>query len=244
MGEIVYWCLRQAPQPSIARVSLSPEENATYDGFRFDARQKAWLAGRFAAKTLVSKVHDGRYQHDQITIRNDELGAPSAYHAGQPLPGCLSISHSGDWSAAAYTPLKVQSSELRVGIDLERITARPDGFVHDYFTKNEVEMVLPADANTPPGTSHSAKRATLIWSAKEALLKALGIGLRLDTRRVEVVAIEDAELPDLAGWKGLRITTAQLSSVVDAYWRRHGPYIITLAVLTDNHERIALVEVT
>ena len=243
MDKIVYWCLRQAPQPSIARASLSPAERITYEGFRFDARQKSWLTGRFTAKSLVSSVHESRYRPDQIEIRNDELGAPSAYHAGQPLPGCLSISHSGDWGATAYAPLKVQSSGLRVGIDLETITPRSDGFIRDYFTEHEVEMVSAVHAGSPTGTPPSAQRATLIWSAKEALLKAMGIGLRVDTRQVEVLAIEDEEGVDAVGWKRLGLASTQVSSPVDAYWRRIGRYLVTLVVLMDAATNIALIEV-
>ena len=238
MGDIVYWCLRQAPQPSIARASLSPAERTTYQGFRFDARQKSWLAGRFAAKSLVSNVHDGRCRPDQIEIRNDELGAPNAYHAGQPLPGCLSISHSGDWAAAAYTP-----SGPQVGIDLETITPRSEGFIRDYFTEHEVKMVSSAHAGSLQGTPHSAERATLIWSAKEALLKALGIGLRMDTRRVEVIAIEDEERADAAGWKRLGLSSTQVNSPVEAYWRQFGPYMMTLALLMDTTTNITLIEI-
>jgi len=239
LSDIVYWCLRQAPQPPLAWESLSPAERITYEGFRFDARRKSWLAGRFTAKSLVSKVHDSRYRLDQIEIRNDELGAPSAYHAGQPLPGCLSISHAGDWAAAAFAP-----PGMRVGIDLETITPRSPGFIRDYFTPNEVELVSAVHTGSPPETPHSAERATLIWSAKEALLKALGIGLRLDTRRVEVIAIEDEEGADAAGWKRLGLSSTQVSSPIDAYWRRIGRYVVTLVLLMESYKNMTLVEVT
>lgn len=240
MDNVIYWCLYQLQEPSITRKCLSPAERTIYEGFRFEARRKSWLAGRFTAKSLVSKVHDAIYRPDQIEIRNDELGAPSAYHAGQPLPGCLSISHAGDWAAAAYVLLKVQSPGLRVGIDLEKITPRSDRFIQDYFTQNEVEMVSAADAGSPTETPHSAERATLIWSAKEALLKALGIGLRVDTRQVEVVGIEDEE--DAEGWKRMELVSAQVSSPVEAYWRRFDHYLVTLAVLTHNREKVSLLK--
>lgn len=236
MDNLVYWCLQQAPQTSTAWESLSPAEKTIYEGFRFEARRKSWLAGRFTAKHLVSKIYDARYRPDQIEIRNNDLGAPCAYRADQPLPGCLSISHSGDWAAAAYAPKK-----LRIGIDLENITHRSDAFIQDYFTEHEVKMVSSAHTSSPTGTLRSAERATLIWSAKEALLKALGIGLRLDTRQVEVIEIEDVE--DSGGWKRLALSSAQVSSTVDAYWRRFDDYLLTLVTLRDSDLNIALIEV-
>ncbi len=241
MDNVIFWCLCQSPEPAIAWASLSPAERTIYEGFRFEARQKSWLAGRFTAKSLLSKVHHARYRPDQIEIRNNDLGAPCAYHADQPFPGCLSISHAGDWGAAAYAPLEGQSSGLRVGIDLETITPRSDVFIRDYFTQNEVDMVSAADAGSPTGTSHSAERATLIWSAKEALLKALGIGMRLDTRQVEVVGIEDEE--DAEGWKRMELASAQFSSPVEAYWRRIDSYLLTLAALMYSVTNIALIKV-
>ena len=239
MDNLVYWCLQQAPQTSTAWESLSPAEKTIYEGFRFEARRKSWLAGRFTAKHLVSKIYDARYRPDQIEIRNNDLGAPCAYRADQPLPGCLSISHSGDWAAAAYAPKK-----LRIGIDLENITHRSDAFIQDYFTEHEVKMVSSAHTSSPTGTLRSAERATLIWSAKEALLKALGIGLRLDTRRVEVIAIGDEEGEEPVGWKRLGLSSNQVSSPIDAYWRRIGRYVVTLVVLMESHKNMKLVEVT
>ncbi len=220
----------------MARDCLSPAEKTIYEGFRFEARQKSWLAGRFTAKHLVSQVHHAAYRPDQITIRNNDLGAPCAYYADQPLPGCLSISHSGDWAAAAFTPQR-----LRVGIDLEKITHRSDAFIQDYFTEQEVIMVSSALTGSPPGTPRSAEQATLIWSAKEALLKGLGIGLRLDTRQVEVIAIEDEE--DREGWKRLEIRSAQVKESLAAYWRSIDGYLLTLVALMDVANTIDLLQV-
>jgi 4'-phosphopantetheinyl transferase len=243
LGEIVYWCLYQIPQPAIARACLSPAERTTYDRFRFDARRKSWLAGRYTAKLLLLRVLNGRrtplekIRQDQIEIHNDELGAPSAYHRDQIIPGCLSISHSGDWCAAAFAPAKLQ-----VGIDIEVITQRPAGFIQDYFTKNEIAMVSPNNGRML-AENRQAEMATLIWSAKEALLKAMGIGLRLDTRHVEVDSIEAVEQADALGWRRLGLSSIHLSSRIDAYWRKVNGYLLTLAVLADKDERISLVEV-
>ena len=244
MGETVYWCLHQVPQPAIARACLSPAERTTYDRFRFDARRKSWLAGRYTAKLLLSHVLNvclptpAPIKHDQIEIRNNDLGAPSAVHHDQIIPGCLSISHSGDWCAAAFAP-----SSLKVGIDIEKITPRPAGFIQDYFTKNEIAKVSAINGRSL-AEIRQAEKATLIWSAKEALLKAMGIGLRLDTRHVAVDSIEDVENADALGWKRLGLSSIHLSSRIDAYWRKINYYLLTLAVLTDLDERISLVEVS
>ena len=241
MANVVYWCLQQSPEPSITRASLSPTESSTYEGFRFEARRKSWLVGRFTAKTLVSKVLHTENHPDQIEIRNNDLGAPGAYINDEALPGCLSISHSGDWAAAAYAPLKVQPSALCIGIDLETITPRSDGFIQDYFTQNEVDWISAVPAGSPTETPNAAERATLIWSAKEALLKALGIGLRIDTRQVEVIATGDQE--ETSGWKGLELASTQVKKPIAAYWRRIDDYLLTLVALMEADTKIDLIEV-
>ncbi|MBT8240088.1 MAG: 4'-phosphopantetheinyl transferase superfamily protein, partial [Acidimicrobiia bacterium] len=67
-----------------------------------------------------------------------------------------------------------------VGVDLEVVEPRTARFVHDYFTP--VERTFVKDQ---PDHRHD-ELANLIWSAKEAALKVQQVGLRADTRTVEV----------------------------------------------------------
>lgn len=66
----------------------------------------------------------------------------------------------------------------RLGVDLERVEARPAGFLADWFT--DAEQAFVALAAAPP------LAATLVWSAKEAVMKALREGLRIPAKAVEV----------------------------------------------------------
>jgi 4'-phosphopantetheinyl transferase len=243
LGNPIYWHLSSALQPSAASTFLTPAEKAAYASFRFDARRKSWLAGRYTAKVLVAKVHGGQFALNQIEIRNDELGAPRAFHATQPIPGGLSISHSGDWSAAAYAP-----AGLQVGIDIEHITQRSAEFIKDYFTENEAFLIFAGNGNTiHPKWEQVARspveNATLIWSAKEALLKAMGIGLRMDTRQVKVLSIADAGQNNAGGWKRLDLSCSQVSLTIDAYWQKVDGYMLTLAVLREGDARVTLTQV-
>ena len=253
MANLIYWCLQKTPEPSTARACLSPAEINIYEGFRFEARQKSWLAGRFTAKHLVSQVYagipDGKYTPElrtssQIEIRNNDLGAPSAYLNNQPLPGCLSISHSGDWAASAYAP-----SGSQIGIDLERITPRSDAFMQDYFTHNEVQKISAMKAEIGlageglKNNQPAAELVTLIWSAKEAMLKALGIGLRIDTRQVEVRAIDGVDKTDPGNWNRLVLSSKHVSTPVVAYWQMFDRYLLTLVVLRNDGLKVPLIEV-
>jgi 4'-phosphopantetheinyl transferase len=67
-----------------------------------------------------------------------------------------------------------------LGCDLELIEPRELNFVHDFFTPGELAAVQAL----PPGPDRDTL-ITVIWSAKEAALKALREGLRLDTRQID-----------------------------------------------------------
>jgi hypothetical protein len=67
-----------------------------------------------------------------------------------------------------------------VGCDLETIEPRADAFVGDFFTANEQTLV----ERTP--AEKRSLLVTLLWNAKESALKALNVGLRLDTTYIDV----------------------------------------------------------
>lgn len=83
-----------------------------------------------------------------------------------------------------------------VGIDLESVAA---------LARWPVEPVLcsPAEsaalAELPPGAAGSAR--AVLWTSKEAVLKAAGVGFRVDPRDLTV----DPDRPHLAAWPGAPI---------------------------------------
>ena len=112
---------------------------------------------------------------------------------------------------------------MRLGADLEVIEPRADSFVEDYFTPGEQQRVpsLPL--------SQQAWAVTLIWSAKEAALKALGKGLRLDTRSVEVGWSADNPA-DALGWNAGWVESEYFANRrVMLYWRQMEGQVLTLA---------------
>lgn len=134
--------------------SLSAREAAQYSVFRLEKRRKEWLAGRLAAKALLT-AESGRPQAD-CEILPDRLGRPSC---GDEL---VSITHSGGWAAAALKP-----GSVFLGIDLEMVEERHPAWYRDYFHPAELPVADPS-------------QATRLWTIKEALLKALGLGLMAD----------------------------------------------------------------
>ena len=65
------------------------------------------------------------------------------------------------------------------------------------------------------------------------MLKVLGVGLRLDTRRVEIRNARSLFKPDEAEaeWKTISVTCAERQGGRwSAWWRKRGDFVLTLAV--------------
>ena len=167
--EGVQACLRSAEVGEDTTGWLSEDE---LDELRFRGTPKRIddrIAGRIAAKRAVA----GLLGADPMEMRvsNLESGEPVVHVSGQPGPR-ISISHSGGRAVA------LASSVERVGIDLEQIEERHPAFLEEWFSSDE-RLLLGGDAEL----------ITTAWAAKEAVLKALGRGMALDPRQIEVRAI-------------------------------------------------------
>jgi len=103
----------------------------------------------------------------------------------------VSLSHSAGMGFSVATA--GEGAGVRIGCDIEAIAPRSDRFVSDYLTAGEAawvrvagEAAAPADQRPRDALGDRHVRANLLWSAKESVLKALGEGLRKDTRSVVV----------------------------------------------------------
>jgi 4'-phosphopantetheinyl transferase len=219
---------------------LSTAERETFAGLRFPKRRREWLLGRWTAKQLFrhSQAAYRDLPFDAISVGNDPDGAPClSVEKGGRLEMSLSISHRDDRAFCALS----SSLPPIVGADMERIETRDPAFVQDFFTADEAERVwaCPAPARDT--------LVTVLWSAKEATLKAMRQGLRVDTRRVEIRHVAGIE-PDPAkreattrvtgawpapeAWHELGIYCALVGTAhLTAWWRPQGNYVLTLAAL-------------
>jgi malonyl CoA-acyl carrier protein transacylase len=128
------------------------------------------IAGRIAAKRALRALTGSAF--DRITIRSLESGQPLAVIDGEPGPA-VSISHSGGRAVA------LAALQGRVGIDLEQVETRHPSFAQEWFTEHEQALV-----------GQDALLQTLAWATKEAVLKALGRGMALSPRQVEVQHVD------------------------------------------------------
>jgi 4'-phosphopantetheinyl transferase len=152
---------------------LSDEELVRVNRFKALKKQMEWICGRFALKLLATDVLDPATPLDQVRIDYREKGAP--YLTKFPEIS-ISLSHSGDYTAAAIT----RDSETALGIDVEKIGDMPDqGFMKTAFTAEEIRH-MPGDAGA----------VFLHWTLKEAFLKYLGLGFNESLHHVAVIKDE------------------------------------------------------
>jgi len=178
----VYWLEQTEADVPLEDRWLSAREMLSLSGLRFAKRRADWRLGRWTAKRALSDCLGLPCDLSALAdteIRTAPSGAPQVFFVGQTRPVTISISHR-----AGTALCTVALSRDNLGCDLEMIERRSDAFTADYFTINERAMVERTLVENQP------LLVTLLWSAKESALKALGTGLRLDTNCLEVNFIE------------------------------------------------------
>ena len=234
---MIHWLLQtQSAHPDLVQGVapsglLSEEETTVLNNFRILKRRQDWLLGRWTAKHLLQEMIRQKQGEivalDAIAILAGEDGAPLAQinseAAIRDAQFTVSISHSQGSSFCAA----VERPNWPLGADIERIEPRPRNFTGDFFTKEEEEFIQQSKPE------FSDALVTTIWSAKEAALKAIRQGLRLDTRRVSCQIAALSRLPE--NWIALRFfwerqaDQSQLPAL-SGWWKVDGPFVLTLAV--------------
>jgi 4'-phosphopantetheinyl transferase len=183
-----YWLEQAESDVPLANDWLSAGEAKRLESIRFPKRRTDWRLGRWTAKGAVAaylNLAQDSHSLTGIEIRAGASGAPEAFVGNAPAPVTISISHRAGTAACAIAPRHVL-----LGCDLETIDTRSESFLADYFTQDEQAMVGRAPEGDRPWL------VGLFWSGKESALKALGEGLRLDTRSLTVCLVDEPHLGD------------------------------------------------
>ena len=221
---------------------LSPREEAILAGLALLPRRRKWLLGRWAAKRLLGELaaegnsivagflgkpgsnHDWRCQ---FSVLNDESGMPYVDRQGSRLFLSLSISHRGDWGLAAVA----LSPGASIGADLETVEPREPALVRQFFSESEADRVAKTNGRDADRT------VARIWSAKEAVLKVMGLGLRHDTRDIAVGDEVDAPAVLAEAWQALDVSLAPALAARTAprsltlLYRDLDAHVVTVALL-------------
>ena len=181
---------------------LSPLEVSTERAFVFSKRRLEWRLGRWAAKQTI--LHAGlAMKPAEVSIIAADDGAPEAWIGTRRIERSVSISHrSGVGLAALFDGC--------VGCDLELVEPRSRSFLEDFFTDTERRAVRDdLDVN-------------LYWSIKESALKMMRMGLRRDTRSVEVRHVGRD-----SGWCPLEVADLQGGVEYRGWWCGLGHHVLT-----------------
>ncbi|MCP4423407.1 MAG: 4'-phosphopantetheinyl transferase superfamily protein [Chloroflexi bacterium] len=215
---------RGIPPPGL----LGFEERAKFDGLKTDKRRRDWLLGRWTAKHLLQELIQQKIGErpplDTLVIRANKVGAPITDY-GLRITGhglSLSISHSHGHAFCAV----VERPSHPLGADMERIEPRRASFAVDYFTEAEMALVRRVSGAMREGV------VTAVWSAKEAALKALQLGLAVDTRAVTCLIEPAPEPPQSWTPFAIQLDEKRLGRPAPAltgWYRTMGDFVLTLA---------------
>jgi acyl transferase domain-containing protein/phosphopantetheinyl transferase (holo-ACP synthase) len=165
----------------IGKRYLNYADNATLTDASSKQRRE-YLTSRIALKdavrSFVQRGSDELLYPIEVFCTHDENGKPSVY--GRPGVGDnlkdvqVSLAHKGDNAIAI-------AADHPVGIDLEKIEEKSEGFLAFTFTERERELL--ASLKQPEGV-------TRFWVAKEACAKKAGTGLKGNPKNFEISAVD------------------------------------------------------
>ncbi|MEN9787039.1 MAG: hypothetical protein RLZZ299_2303 [Pseudomonadota bacterium] len=146
-----------------AASSLPPDDLAWLTARGTPRRHADRLAGQLAAQRAV----EGLLGHRSFRVLRRESGEPWVEGADVRV----SISHVDGRAVAVAT------RAAGAGVDLERIVPRDGALLRTWYTPEEQARF------------GSDRDVTIAWAVKEAVLKALGSGMRVSPRDVEVLGV-------------------------------------------------------
>ena len=156
---------------------LSAEERARAARYRVDRLGEQFVLARAALRLGLARVLGVEPRRLQF----------AAHSTGKPYLAWPASSVEFSTARSDELAVGVCTSARRIGIDLERVVARPDldEVARTRFTAAEV---VALHAQPPLARTHAFYR---VWTRKEAVLKALGVGLAapLDAMPVEGVGL-------------------------------------------------------
>jgi len=156
------WCVDLDTAPGFAEVRaiLSADEIVRAERFCFPMHRERFAAARATLRIVLASYLE--VEPEALKFSYGEFGKPLL--SGNPLH--FNLSHS-------ESVLLIAVAQSEVGIDVEKVNAQCDfaGIAEMHFPPDEASSLRVA----PP--SERATRFYKFWTAKEAILKARGLGI-------------------------------------------------------------------
>lgn len=163
-------------QEKLVKLFLSPAEQVYYLRFyRNKQRQFQFLWVRVVAKIMLRHYLNEHCVHGTISLPDIELrnlakgeqkGKPVAFIVHNKAEFAVSLTHCDEFAGAAI------GLECKVGIDIETLRFFDDAFLERVFHTEERKAI-----NLSFPELDFIRKTTLFWAAKEAIGKAVGVGL-------------------------------------------------------------------
>jgi len=162
--------------------TLASEERKRASEFRFDDPRRRYVIARGALRRLLGTYLNSHPSEIELTIDGNQKPILAKQHAAADLH--FNVSHSGDLAVIAL------ALGCEVGIDVEKLrdVGHLEQIARRFFHRSETSAVLSAPE---PARNRAFLRC---WTAKEAILKALGTGI--------VGNLADFDVPIGDAWQG------------------------------------------
>lgn len=165
------WLVSLAPHTEIGRDTLSTAERARAARFSFERDRARYVASHVALRSVLSA--ETSLTASGLMFETGPFGKP--FLPAHPKLQ-FNLSHSGDVAVIACT------SETPVGVDVEVMRAMPDAL-------DLARQHAPADEVTALQSRRDDDRLSaffLMWTRREACLKALGVGFSMPLKHFAV----------------------------------------------------------
>lgn len=166
---------------------LGETEKEHLKGFRFPAKREGFLLGRLAAKRALAALLE-EPDLRQIEIHSGIYGQPLVRH---PRAGNLQVSVSHSHGVAVALAF---SADYPMGIDLETVSAVSAATIIGELEASPAEFTWLATGGVDEATA-----CCVLWTAREALGKALKIGLNSP---LGILSLADIRAGDTGTWLG------------------------------------------
>lgn len=153
---------------------LDGAEQARRRQFARSGPRREFTLCRAALRALLCRELD--CGNEELSFGTSDHGKPFALVGGLPAPVSFNVSHSGRHGLIAMAP------RGRIGVDVEDRKARRD-------MDDDIRLLFAPGEQAGLASAEGSTKAELfynLWTMKEALVKAAGVGLRIDTTSFEI----------------------------------------------------------
>jgi len=144
---------------ALARL-LSPDEADRAARFVYDIHRQRFQAGRGRMREILASYVN--QTPDRLVFHSNPQGKPALAEGPQ-----FNLSHSGGWAALAVT------AQAAVGVDIEAHRDVDDGIARRFFSEAEHRALSALPARD------WATGFFRCWTRKEAVIKAIGLGMSM-----------------------------------------------------------------